>query len=550
MKDSIIVDVDGHGKFILKSGSKISELLKQIDDNKYIIAAEIDHEIVELSQTLTADTKLRLVSCNERIGGKIYQSGLKYLYITAVNELYGIGSNVEIKHSLDKGIYTEIKVNRTVTEEIVKEIKDKMKELVERDLQIQKISASRRSAIKYFEEIKEPEKVKIYKQMTSENVTLYQLLNYYNYFYCQMPESTGILKKFELTFLPPRGVVLTFPIDFNKPIPKFTMIEPVMEEFKSYETWAERVGVRYACDINEMLIHGGIDDFIKLNELKHQREIEHIASEIAKNKKIRMILIGGPSSSGKTTTSKKLSLCLKERGINPFILSTDNYMRERKNQIKDKNGEYEFDLLESLDLKLLNDNISDLLLGKEVKLPKYSFELGEKEFKSAPVKLEENSMIIIEGLHTLNEKLTSSIDRNLKYKIYISPFTPLNLDRHNHVSTVDVRLLRRIIRDYRTRTFTADYSFDLWRNVRDSEDAYVFPYQNEADIVLNTAILHEIGMLEVYVLPLLYSIKEDSVNYPEAKRMINFLKCFFAIPNEKLPDTSLLREFIGNSYFE
>ena len=236
------------------------------------------------------------------------------------------------------------------------------------------------------------------------------------------------------------------------------------------------------------------------------------------------------------------------RAIQDFLFSF--FYGDKSNYKYDENGEADLDSIDSIELKLLNENLTDLLIGKEVSMPIYNFMKGEKEYPNPPLKLRENTIIIIEGLHTLNEKLTSSIERNLKYKIYISPFTPLNLDRHNHISTVDLRLLRRIVRDYYTRNTSADETFNFWKKVRAKEEKYIYPYQNDNDIVLNTALIHEIGMIEMHALPLLFSIKEDSPNYAEAIRMLKFLKCFFAIPTKMLPDTSILREFIGDSYFE
>lgn len=550
MKENIIVEVIGRDKYIIKSGSQINDLVKQMSDSEYIIAAIIDNELVELSYRLNCDTKLGLITVNERAGQKIYQNGLKYLYTTAIKELYGLKSNVEIKHSIDKGIYTEIDINKPLTQEIVDEIKNKMLELSNKDLNIEKISTSRKSAIKYFADLKEKEKVENYKQMTNENVTLYQLMHYYNYFYGAMPVSTKILNKFELTLISNKGIVLAFPKDFNKKTPKYEPVEKVLEEFRTYHQWAERIGISYACDINNMIINEKIYDFIQLNEMKHQRDIENIAREIAKNKNVRLVLIGGPSSSGKTTTSKKLSLCLKEKGIKTFVLSLDDYYKNISNMPKDENGNYERDRIEAFDTILLNNQLEDLLMGKPVKMPTYDFVAGEKVYKNPKVQLDSKTIILMEGIHTLNEKLTKDIDRKLKYKLYISPFTPLNLDRHNHISTTDLRLLRRMIRDNRTRGSNAENTLELWKKVRDTEDIYIFPYQNECDIVLNTALVHEIGMLKLYAIPLLYSVKETSPHYREAIRMINFLKCFISIPSEKLPNTSILREFIGDSYFK
>ena len=550
MKENIIIEIKNIDKYIVKENSTIEELLKQVENREDVIAASINGEVVELSYTLTKDTTISLIRTNDRIGRKIYRAGLKYLYITAIKELYGINTNVQLLHSIDKGIYTYLEIDE-VTDDTIKEIKEKMTELVEKDLPIEKVSTSRKSAIKYFESINETEKVESYKQMSSDFVTLYSLLDYYNYFYYFMPNSTGILKEFDLTRINLHGIVLRYPSDLDNKIPEYNNIPAVLNEFKTYREWCELVKIKYLSDINNIVINSKIKEFIQLNEMRQNDNLRKIGDYINENKdKLKLILIGGPSSSGKTTTSKKMALELKSRGINPFILSVDDYFLERKDTPKDEKGNYEYDIIEAIDIDLFNEHLTKLLNGESVKIPSYNFVTGEKEYKNPSVSLKNRDMIIIEGLHTLNEKLTNSIKRENKLKIYISPFTPLGLDRHNHISTVDMRLIRRMVRDNSKRGYNAESTLKNWRIVRKAEEKYVFPYQTEADIVFNTALIYEIGILKTYAIPLLYSVKQDSEYYEEALRLINFLKGFFNIPVDILPNTSVLREFVGNSYFE
>ena len=550
MKENIIIEIKNIDKYIVKENSTIEELLKQVENREDVIAASINGEVVELSYTLTKDTTISLIRTNDRIGRKIYRAGLKYLYITAIKELYGINTNVQLLHSIDKGIYTYLEIDE-VTDDTIKEIKEKMTELVEKDLPIEKVSTSRKSAIKYFESINETEKVESYKQMSSEFVTLYSLLDYYNYFYYFMPNSTGILKEFDLTRINSHGIVLRYPSDIDNKIPEYNNIPAVLNEFKTYREWCELVKIKYLSDINNIVINSKINEFIQLNEMRQNDNLRKIGDYINENKdKFKLILIGGPSSSGKTTTSKKMALELKARGINPFILSVDDYFLERKDTPKDEKGNYEYDIIEAIDIDLFNNHLTKLLNGESVQIPSYNFVTGEKEYKNPGVSLKNRDIIIIEGLHTLNEKLTNSVKRENKLKIYISPFTPLGLDRHNHISTVDMRLIRRMVRDNSKRGYNAESTLKNWRIVRKAEEKYVFPYQTEADIVFNTALIYEIGILKTYAIPLLYSVKQDSEYYEEALRLINFLKGFFNIPVDILPNTSLLREFVGNSYFE
>ena len=549
MTNELIIEIEGYGNIVVHKDTTLYDLIKRLNKTDDIIACSINNEIVELSYKLKEDTKLKLISIKDRMGAKIYRSGLKFIYITAIKELFGINTDVKLLHSLDKGIYTRIDLDLTV--DIVKDIKAKMEELVSRDLRFEKITTSRKEAIKYFNEVKEKEKSSMYKQMTGDALTLYNLLNYYNYFYTKMPYSTGIIKSFDLTLTKDKGVMLEYPSTYDMKIPPYTHMDQVLNVFKEYGKWADTLGVKYVSDVNNVVIEGKIKEFIELNEIKQNNDLLKIASEIEKNlNNIKLVLIAGPSSSGKTTTSKKLSLYLKSKGINPFVLSTDDFFKNRIDTPKNENGEYEYDIPEALDIDLFNEKLTSLIKGEETLLPTYNFLTGEKEYKHAPVSLKNRDLIIVEGIHTLNEMLTSKIDRKNKLKIYISPFTPLDLDGHNHVSTVDLRLIRRLVRDYRTRGYNAEETLKNWRVVRRSEEKYIFPYQKEADIVLNTALIYELGVLKTYAVPILFSVSYHSEYYSEALRIINFLKSFLNISDSMLPETALLREFVGGGYFE
>lgn len=549
MTNELIIEIEGYGNIVVHKDTTLYDLIKRLNKTDDIIACSINNEIVELSYKLKEDTKLKLISIKDRMGAKIYRSGLKFIYITAIKELFGINTDVKLLHSLDKGIYTRIDLDLTV--DIVKDIKAKMEELVSRDLRFEKITTSRKEAIKYFNEVKEKEKSSMYKQMTGDALTLYNLLNYYNYFYTKMPYSTGIIKSFDLTLTKDKGVMLEYPSTYDMKIPPYTHMDQVLNVFKEYGKWADTLGVKYVSDVNNVVIEGKIKEFIELNEIKQNNDLLKIASEIEKNlNNIKLVLIAGPSSSGKTTTSKKLSLYLKNKGINSFVLSTDDFFKNRIDTPKNENGEYEYDIPEALDIDLFNEKLTSLIKGEETLLPTYNFLTGEKEYKHPPVSLKNRDLIIVEGIHTLNEMLTSKIDRKNKLKIYISPFTPLDLDRHNHVSTVDLRLIRRLVRDYRTRGYNAEETLKNWRVVRRSEEKYIFPYQKEADIVLNTALIYELGVLKTYAVPILFSVSYHSEYYSEALRIINFLKSFLNISDSMLPETALLREFVGGGYFE
>lgn len=549
MEDKIIVEIEGIGNVVTSVDKTIYDLMKEQNLENEVIAVIIDNDITELSTKLKIDTKMKLIKIKDRMGAKIYRSGLKFLYITAVKELFGRNTNVELLHSLDKGIYTRI--NLELNNTMVDEIKAKMHELVKEDIRITRVVTSRKEAISYFNSVKEYEKSLTYKQMTGEMLTLYSMLDYYNYFYTKMPYSTKILTSFDLTLTTDKGVMLEYPSTFDMKIPEYTHMPQVLNVFDNYAVWAEKLGVKYVSEVNNVVINGKIKEFIELNEIKQNNDLLEIANKIQNNiNDIKIVLIAGPSSSGKTTTCKKLALYLKSKGLNPFTLSTDDFFKDRKDTPKNEKGEYEYDIPEAIDIDLFNEKLDALLKGKETTLPTYNFLTGEKEYKHPAVSLKNRDLLIVEGIHTLNELLTSKIPRENKLKIYISPFTPLGLDRHNHVSTVDLRLIRRIVRDARTRGYNAVDTLKSWRNVRISEEKYIFPYQKEADIVLNTALIYELGILKTFAVPLLYNVNYKSEYYTEAKRIINFLKIFLNIPESALPETALLREFVGGGYFE
>ena len=401
LTNELIIEIEGYGNIVVHKDTTLYDLIKRLNKTDDIIACSINNEIVELSYKLKEDTKLKLISIKDRMGAKIYRSGLKFIYITAIKELFGINTDVKLLHSLDKGIYTRIDLDLTV--DIVKDIKAKMEELVSRDLRFEKITTSRKEAIKYFNEVKEKEKSSMYKQMTGDALTLYNLLNYYNYFYTKMPYSTGIIKSFDLTLTKDKGVMLEYPSTYDMKIPPYTHMDQVLNVFKEYGRWADTLGVKYVSDVNNIVIEGKIKEFIELNEIKQNNDLLKIASEIEKNlNNIKLVLIAGPSSSGKTTTSKKLSLYLKSKGINPFVLSTDDFFKNRIDTPKNENGEYEYDIPEALDIDLFNEKLTSLIKGEETLLPTYNFLTGEKEYKHAPVSLKNRDLIIVEGIHTVS----------------------------------------------------------------------------------------------------------------------------------------------------
>ena len=548
MQDQIKITLNKEREIICKKGITVKELIDISRSEDDIIAASVDGDIVELSYQINDDADLEFVHIYDKVGGKIYRAGLQFVYIVAIKELYGESVDVRIKHSLDKAIYTT--VNAKLTAKDVKKIKNKMQEIIDLDVEIKKSLVSKRKAIDYFTKKGEKEKVDLYNQISNSYVTFYELLGHYNYFYYFLPYSTGILKYFDSEFVKPNGVVLMYPKGKENIIPPYHHNEKVLNLFHDYEEIMQKGWISYASDINSLAIHGGINEFIKINEMLQDDFITKAIYDAVTKNNIKMILIGGPSCSGKTTVSKKVALKLKEFGRNPLVISLDDYYKERVDTPKDEFGNYDFESIDAIDVNLFNKDLKTLLEYKPVKMPTFNFLTGEKEYKKPEVKLRKGDIIVVEGLHTLNEELTKKVSRNVKYKIYVSPFTPLGMDRHNHISSTDLRLLRRIVRDNRTRGYNAEETIIRWKLMRNSEEKYVFPYQNEGDVLINTALMYELNALRTFVEPLLYSISPDSDNYEEAKRLIIFIKNFFSIPDNAIPETSVLREFIGNSYFE
>ena len=545
-KDIKLIFEDGNEMNVFY-GTTVREVLKEIKDEN-IIALRINGAAVSADYEIIEDGFVNYVNINDKIGQKIYINGLKYVYLLAVKEIFGEKAVVNIKHSLDKGIYTEIITRKKFDKGIISTIKKKMKEICDRDLLFKSVNVSRDDAYDYVMELGEEEKALNYLFMTNDSVTMYELDDDYNYFYYIMPASTKILNRFDLAFLEPNGIVLCYPIDNE--VPKYNPTPKVLEAFKNYEKKISAMGVRYAGELNKIIVDGKINDFIQANEILYNQNLEDIADMVAKNKHIRSIFISGPSSSGKTTTSKKLELYLKSKGFKTMVLSTDDYFKERVDSPRKEDGSYEYEIVYALDIELFNKHLKKLLNGEEVVIPTFNFITGEKEYKRRPVSLCKDQILIVEGLHAINERMNSAIDKKNKLKLYISPFTPLALDRHNHISTTDIRLLRRMVRDYNHRGYSGEETLTNWMGMRNSEKNYVYPYQREADIIINTSLSYEIGVLRTYAEPLLYSISKESEFYEEAIRILKFLRGFINIPSENVPSTSVLREFIGNSYFE
>ncbi len=543
--EKILITLDDGSKKEFPKNITYYEISKSFNASKNTLGVKVKNEVFSLSDYATNSQTIKFIDCNDIIGNKIYKSGLEFLFEVALKEAYP-ELDINYQHSVPKGILGEVVGNKILTQEDLAKIKGIMARIVLEDKPIKKYNIRKKDAIRFYKDLNLDEKCENIENISDMVITLYELNGIYNYFYSDMPYSTGSITKYDIVYLGRNRFVFLIPNwHYNGEIPEYVHYDNIINSFLVGKNWLETLNMKYATSINNTVGNGSIKDFIKSCELVFNFNLTDVVKEITSNRNIKFVLIAGPSSSGKTTTTKRLASILRAQGFNPIKLSIDDFFVERDETPKDENGEYDFECLTAIDLNLFNNTLSNLLKGEKVNIPVYNFVSGKKEFGENSIKLEENSIILIEGLHALNDELLPIIDNKYKYKIYLSPFIPLNIDRHNYVSTTDLRLIRRIIRDNRTRNYDVNETIHRWQSVRNGEEKYIFPYIHQADKIINTALAYEIGVERVYVEPLLRSIKADSDYYEEARRLLNFLKIFYTIPGEYVTEDSILREFIG-----
>ena len=549
MIESIEVTINKK-KYKYSRGVTLQEIyMEHQESHKYpIIIARVNNRLRELSYALKDNCEVEFLDLTSKEGNRVHVNGLTFVMIYAVKKLYGKAADIYAQHSLDKGIYFQSSFK--LTEEKLEAIKTEMKAIIKKDMPITRLTIDRLEAIDYFRNIGDNVKADVMKYNTDNYITLYRLGNVYNYFYNIMPISTGSLKDFDLTYVKGNGFTLRFPTTYiNDKIPKYKHHPNMLDVFSIYREWAKIIGIENSTDLNRVVSNGKIDDLIKIDETLQSSRLLMLARDIYNKKnKVKIVLLAGPSSSGKTTTSRKLCMYLEAFGLHPKTIGMDDYFLDKKDTPKDEEGNYDFECLEALDLKLFDKQMADLLKGQEVKIPTYNFIIGEKEYRNT-MQLEDNDILIIEGIHALDNKILTNIPREKKFKIYISPLTELCMDNHNRISTTDNRLLRRIVRDNRTRNYSVEHTLAQWPSVRAGEEKYIFPFQDESDATINSAAIYEIGVLKTYVEPLLYSVGTDSPYYEDAKRLIDFLRLFLPISADRIPEDAVIREFIGGSYF-
>ena len=546
----------------LQPGSEFLQIEKEEPLTIAQLAREYEHELPytviiarvngvdrELTFVLEEDAEVELLDMRTHSADLAYQHSLSLIYLKSVMDVLG-DFPVEIENSLNKGLYTEIKTKTPVTEEQVKAVEDRMRQLVDKDIPIICETFSKEKAVAIWKKYNYPEKSKLLANAENiDEAKFYRIEGYRNFFFGLMVPSTGYIKYFELRKYR-RGVLLRFPYS-SKPdeIMPFVDDRKLYTAFGEAKKWQRLLDVSYLEDLNSRIRKGDARDLILLSEALHEKKIAEIADRITGEKK-RIVLIAGPSSSGKTTFARRLCIQLRVNGLEPLYMGTDDYFVERSETPLGEDGLPNYEDLDALDIKLFNDNMNSLLAGKETDIPEFDFLTGRKMFGKRITSIKKSQPIVIEGIHALNGQLTEYIADDEKYKIYISPFTQLNIDVHNRVPTTDARMLRRIVRDYKYRGHSAADTIALWPKVRAGEDKNIFPYNGEADTLFNSALAYELSILKKYAMPLLQEVEPDSPQYSEALRMMDFIKFFDVIDDESyVPNNSIMREFIGGSIF-
>ena len=522
------------------------EISKESKKRDSVLAVKKNNELFPLTAKATENEIIEFIDVSSMEGAKIYKAAIKFILEVALKTMLK-NSDIHFLHSVPGGMLAEIKSENTLTISDISKIKKEMANIIDEDYEFKKYNILKKEAVDFYEASTYYEKA-VNVKTCDDIVTIYKLKDYINYFYVPMPYSTKYIKKFELKYLGNNRLVVLYPSNLSEGrLPEYVHHENIINAYYEGKSWLKKLNVPYVSELNTLVSNREIKGFIESCELHFTDEIKKACDKIIRNNEKNFIMIAGPSSSGKTTSTRVLGSYLRSKGYDPICLSTDDYFVDRIDTPKDEFGNFDFECLNAVDTKQFNEDLMRLLKGEEINVPTFNFITGQREYHNHLVKLNENSIILIEGLHSLNDDLTPGIPDRYKYKIYLSPFIPLNIDRHNYISTLDLRLIRRIVRDNRTRGYTVSEVIEKWQSVRNGEEKYIFPFTHQADMIINTALPYELGVLKVYAEPLLLSIDTDSKYYEEARRLLKFLRSFYAITSEYVSKSSILREFIGGN---
>ncbi len=537
----------------VEENSTLYSLAEQVQEhyNHDILLASVDGKLAELHKTVVDGSSVRFFTAADKPGFQTYRRSMIFLLVKAIYAVAGREAldKVLVDFAVSKGVYVDIRGRVLVDEAFTAKVEEKMRELVAERLPIEKRNLPINEAVELFGNYQMHDKEKLFRYRRVSRVNVYKIRNFEDYYYGYMVPDTGYLKYFKLFYFD-GGIVIQMPIQREpEKIPDFNPGEKVYRCQKEASRWGENLGVDTVGDLNEQIVNGTIGDLILVQEALMEKRLAEIASEIAADRKKKFVMIAGPSSSGKTSFSHRLSIQLRTLGLKPHPIALDNYFVNREDTPRDEFGEYNFECLEAIDVEQFNKDMTELLAGKTVAMPTFNFKKGRREYRGDTLAMGPEDILVIEGIHGLNDKLSYSLSSEYKYKIYISALTQLNVDEHNRIPSTDGRLIRRMVRDARTRGTAAKDTIAMWPSVRRGEEENIFPYQESADVVFNSALIYELAVLKPYAEPLLFGIPKESPEYVEAKRLLKFFDYFLTVVNDDIPKNSLLREFMGGSCF-
>ncbi|WP_409228896.1 nucleoside kinase [Gudongella sp. SC589] len=548
MGKQIKLTVEGYGELKMPEGSTLLEVLKKVQGQEYMryLGARINNEIYPLYKDAEDGFRIQFLDNRDVDGYRIYTKTISAVFIMACKELYP-DKDAIIHHFLGPGLYAELDDRHGISFKETEILEEKMKEIISRDISIERSDYTREEALEIFREHSYSDKIRLISSMDKDTVSIYRIGDHIDSFHGYLAPSTGFVEEFKLKYYYP-GVIILFPSRKNHyNMDNFKDQKKLAKIFKESNNWLEILDLANIGSLNERINNGHLRDLILISEALHEKRIAQIADKVCEDQDINMILIAGPSSSGKTTFANRLSVQLKVNGKRPISISMDDYFVNREDTPLKKDGEPDFESIDAIDLKLFNRDLVKLLEGESVQLPRFNFVTGKREPSGKWISVDKDHPIIIEGIHGLNPKLTIDIPEKNKFKVYISALTQLNIDNHNRISTTDTRLIRRMVRDVKFRGNEPSRTFELWQGVRAGEEKYIFPFQEEADAMFNSSLVYEMSVLKKYIMPLLQEITPESIHYSEAKKLLKFLKYFNPIEDEGcIPPNSIIREFIGS----
>lgn len=548
----VTVTIDGERRQY-EEGTTYETIVREYQEkyNNRIALVTVNGKIRELFKKVKKDCEVSFFTISDAVGHKSYVRTAIMLMIRAMQDVVEEGAleKVKVEFAIGSGYYCSVKGKVRLDQEFIDRLNGRMRELVEADLPYVKKSYPLNDAVEIFRSQNMKEKEKLFRYRRSSYVNVYCLDGYYDYYYGYMLPSTGYVKYFQV-FAYEDGLMLLLP-DPKSPekLPSMEPRKKLFQTLKQSDDWGNMVNVGTVGDLNDQICKGNINDLILVQEALQERRIGEIAREIVERKGVKFVMIAGPSSSGKTTFSHRLSIQLRTYGLSPHPIALDNYFVNREDTPRDENGDYNFECLEAIDVKQFNKDMLDLLSGKTVELPSFNFKTGKREYKGDYKTLGPEDVLVIEGIHGLNDAMSYALPNKSKYKIYISALTSINIDDHNRIPTTDGRLLRRMVRDARTRGTSAKRTIEMWASVRKGEEEYIFPFQESADAMFNSVLIYELAVLKQYAEPLLFGIGKGEPEYYEAKRLLKFLEYFIGVSSDNLPKNSICREFVGGSCF-